>query len=244
MQPQQKQAVRPEELAATPACAEACALRAAAARANRIGDEDTGHQAIAALLEHQRGCAVCNPGDVPWGSRVLGRMGQLIERLLCLLLGPSRTSGEYRRFSLFMAPLISAAVAFGVGVNSLLAALDGQLDTAGLRERGLILAAAIPSYFVGCWLAGAAWDATRGIRHRFAGYLLRGGATSVALYGTVGLVIPLVFDEYGYDYYPLILVGSAGLGALVGAGKWIKDLLTGNLPTPVRLPDERSADAR
>jgi hypothetical protein len=265
MKLQKKQSMTPEELVAArrrldesgpPACVEAYALRAAATRAYRTGGEDGGHKAIAALLEHQHGCAVCraepeslkaygspDPGDVPWGSRVLGRMGPLIERLLRVLLGPSPARGEYRRLSFVVSLLLSAVAVGGIGASTLMDALTGRLDAADLRERALMLAALIPAYVVGSWLAGAAWDATRRIRHRFAGYLLRGGATAGAMYGAVGLIVPLANEDLWYKESPMMLGMLTVAGVLLGAGKWIKDRLTDNIPAPVRASDERSADA-
>jgi hypothetical protein len=233
-----------------PACVIADGLGAAAAREYARGGEGARNQALAALLDHQHGCRVCRARAAyieaygPGGTgpslrmRVLGRMGLLIQRRPRLLLGATPARGEYRRFSFFMGALLSGCVVVAVGVSTLLAMLWGELDGAVLREHGILLAALIPTYFAGCWLAGAAWDATRGIRHRLAGYALRGAATAAAVYGSIVLAVPLLPapDEPlpPAGVHAAFVVVSAILGALVGVGKWVRDRVKGDIPEPAR----------
>lgn len=88
---------------------------------------------------------------------------------------------------------------------------------------------------MGGYGAGAVWDATRGIRHRLMGYVLRGGGTAAAMYGAMLLMLPLLKDDAVPPLVYLAGVGVlTGFGALVGAGKWMKDRWMDDLPDPPR----------
>ncbi len=63
------------------------------------------------------------------------------------------------------------------------------------------------------------------------------------MYGAVGLIVPLANEDLWYKESPMMLGMLTVAGVLLGAGKWIKDRLTDNIPAPVRASDERSADA-
>jgi hypothetical protein len=86
----------------------------------------------------------------------------------------------------------------------------------------------IPGYFIGFYLAGAAFDLFRPIRHRFIGYVLRWGIGGAIVYGTISLLMPLLEDDpmsAGDSLIFALLLG--GVCGVIGAGLWVKDRLQG-----------------
>ncbi|HEU0015490.1 MAG TPA: hypothetical protein VFQ45_17540, partial [Longimicrobium sp.] len=91
----------------------------------------------------------------------------------------------------------------------------------------------VPGYFTGFLLAGWVMDATRPLAHRFRGYALRGSLGATAVYGAVGLVLPLLDrDVRLWPDVAATLPFIAAFGLLAGAGWWARDRLTGRLGPP------------
>ena len=133
----------------------------------------------------------------------------------------------------FMAAFLSFMAFFSTGLRVLIGLVEGELGARDLLSWLGLMAAVVPVYVLGCWLAGAAWDATRPIRHRLIGYLLRGGATAAAMYGAVGLLMPLIDDDpLTPPLFLLMLAGLTAVGVLIGAVKWTRDWWRDALPEP------------
>jgi uncharacterized membrane protein len=89
----------------------------------------------------------------------------------------------------------------------------------------------IPGYFIGFYLAGAAYDALRPIGHRFVGYVLRWSLGGAAVYGTIAVLMPLIEHKpYSLRDAPGFVGLLTGFWAIIGAVLWVKDRVTGKLP--------------
>jgi hypothetical protein len=234
-----------------PECAELGAMEAGFPAAAGRGGEARDLM-IEAMLSHEAKCPVCQAQvaylqahappmprvELPLWMRALGWLGGLADRLPAPLRPPPGPRGEYRRFGIVMGAYLTAfAIAIiGIGIVVELVTGSGGEDSALGFAPGLPLLAV--AYLAGGYVAGGVWDATRGIRHRLSGYVLRGGGTAAAMYGTMMLMLPLLKQ----DDVP-VLGYLAGVGALTvfgtvaGAGKWMKDRWMDNLPEPAREQD-------
>lgn len=232
-----------------PECGELGAMQAGLAAAAERGEE-ARVLAIEATLSHEAQCPVCQPQvaylqaharpmprmELPLWIRALGWLGGLADRLPAPLRPPHGPRGEYRRFGIVMGAYLtvvaSAILAFGV----VLELVTGSAGEPSALRLALFLPLLAVAYLLGGYVAGGVWDATRGIRHRLVGYLLRGGGTAAAMYGAMGLTLPLLPLPKDDVMPPLVylaaVVGLTGVGALVGAGKWMKDRWTDDLPDP------------
>jgi transcriptional regulator with XRE-family HTH domain len=229
-----------------PECGELGAMEAAFPAAAGRGEESRD-LAIEAMLSHEAECPVCRARvayleahappmprmRLPLWMRALGWLGGLADRLPAPLRPPPGPRGEYRRFGIviggYFTAFASAIIGFGV-VWELVAGRAGEDSVLGMA---LALPALAAAYLVGGYVAGGAWDATRRIRHRFIGYVLRGGGTAAAMYGVVGLVAPLMVDDgLPLALYPVLVAGTAVLGGMIGAGKWLRDRWMHDLPEP------------
>jgi hypothetical protein len=159
---------------------------------------------------------------------------RMMERLLGALF-PRGPAGEHRRFAILMGALLTGAATVVIGVGALVELLTGRTPDHPSLELVPALPLFAASYMVGSYLAGALWDATRRIRHRFVAYVLRGGGTAAAMYGATMLILPWMLDgpmpALGY------LIGVGGLtvaGAVTGACKWLSDWFMDDLPKPPR----------
>lgn len=196
-----------------------------------------------ALAAHADGCPACQARaahlerhapplpelPVPRWARAVAWAAGLGDRLPPGLRPPAGEAGEGRRMGLLIAAAFSALAAAVVAVGFV--ALVATVGWPRLTWRD---AAALPvivtGYIVGFFLAGAAFDATRSIRHRFGGYVLRGALAAGAIYGTIGLAMPLIDSEARLGDVPLFAGLFAAFGAVAGAVLWIRARLTGKLP--------------
>lgn len=234
-----------------PECAEFAALDARiAAVMNEMEPLELQH-ALETLLAHEAGCPVCqarveyldahapplpDDGFSPW-ARVLGWPDRMTDRLPGILRPPRGPAGEYRRMGIFFAAYLTAFAALVIGGGVALELLTGRTGEDSALRFAFYLPMLAAAYLVGGYVAGAAWDATRGIRHRLLGYVLRGGATAAAMYGAMMLMLPLMMED---DVPALVYLAGVGVltvfGALAGAGKWLKDWKMDDLPPPPRPP--------
>jgi hypothetical protein len=249
------------EASGLPECPQAAALQDAMDAAVDAGGVEAAEEEIDAVLAHERTCPVCRAREAylnahapPLPELDAGGVNRVVAALLALpdrLPGPLRPPpglrGEYRQVSVVMAAFLSAVALVASGTALVLQLVTGDVGTSEVLRWLATMAAVIPAYFAGGMVAGAAWDATRGIRHRFIGYVLRGGATAAAMYGAIGLVMPMIPEgtlsgsesAAGVALGPVsgVLSGvlfGALFGALFGVGKWIWDWRNAALPDPPR----------
>lgn len=159
---------------------------------------------------------------------------RMTERLPEALFPPG-PAGEHRRFAVLMGALLTAAVTLVIGVGALVELRTGRTGDHPSLEQVPSLPLIAAAYMVGSYLAGAVWDATRRIRHRFVAYVLRGAGTVAAMCGTTMLVLPWMLDSPMPALGYLIIVGGlTGVGAVIGACKWLTDWFMDDLPRPPR----------
>lgn len=239
-----------------PACAEADALAAAVYDAFRGGDPAVAEGVVDALVRHERQCGVCQPRAeylrvhgprdpgprLPLWMRVLGGIGILVDRLPRPLRPPSGPRGEHRRTGIFLGAYLTVAAGLIIGGFAAVEVVTGSTGEESVLQPALALPVLAVAYVAGGYLAGAAWDATRGIRHRLAGYVLRGGATAAAMYGAMGLAMPFLdVEPLSLAEFLVFLAILTVFGAVAGAGKWIWDRWMDDLPEPVTDLREGSA---
>jgi hypothetical protein len=152
----------------------------------------------------------------------------MIERLPGVLF-PRGPAGKYRRLGIIIGAVLTGAVA--------LADVAGVMLRTGSTGEDPALKLSLPmfavAYLVGCYAAGAVWDATGCVRHRFTGYVLRGAGTAAAMFGPIVMVLPRMTDVDIPALFYLAIVGVLTVfGGLAGAGKWLTDRWMGELPAP------------
>lgn len=242
------------------ACAEADALAAGVKVAFQSGDSEAAQQAVDSLVRHERRCGVCqarveylrvhgppDPGPRPplW-MRGLAWIGTLADRLPRPLRPPPGPRGEYRRFGFVMGAYLTTGATLIIGSFAVLELVRGRRpgeDSA--LEMALILPVIAAAYMVGGYAAGAAWDATRSIRHRLLGYVARGAATAAALYGAMAIVAPFIdTEQVSPPFFVAMVAALTVFGGLVGAGKWLKDRWAHDVADPAADPSEGSAPGR
>ena len=225
-----------------PSCAEAEAIDE-----NATGK---GGEQLLAILEqlerHGETCPVCRARaeflerhapplpefPMPRWIRAIGAITHLADRLPAPLRPPEGDAGNGRRSALGLASGFSL-LALGIfalagGAHLVARRFEARWWTDSL----LTIAAVIPAYFIGFYLAGAAFDVTRPIRHRLIGYVVRGALGAAAVYGTI-VVVLWVTGEATYSDIPGILAIMGGVGAVAGAVLWAAHRIRGKVPTPV-----------
>lgn len=207
--------------------------------------------AIEALNRHGETCHVCRArADYveqhgpplpevaePLLLRAVGAVMRLADRLPGWLRPPKGEGGEGRRTGLLVAAAFSAlaVVLFAVRAVARIVwiSLDRPVASEPWYEPLMIVGAVSAGYVVGFYLAGAVFDATRRIRHRFIGYVLRGALATMAVYGTLGLVMPLLGAEFSYGEMPVIAGSLTVVGAIAGMVLWGWHRITGKSPESV-----------
>ena len=220
--------------------------RSDSSRGLRNGDFDAVDEATTAMARHAERCATCR-ARAEWAKRHAPKPPQpefeslpqfawtewLVAWLPPPLRPPEGVAGAGRRGSLGLSlPLGVLVVVRQVGM-ALGFVTPWRTDVAPPEHpilRGLILATA---FVVGGWLAGWAVDATRPVRHRFLGALLRG--VSVPLAGVVPLSVALSLTN-GFEFSltkPIILLPVV-LGLVVCVVLWVRDRVRGSAAVPDR----------
>lgn len=166
-------------------------------------------------------------------SRFIEGLGALPDRLPTPLRPPRGEAGDARRIAVIGAGFLSLLVVGKIVIAAALLLLSRGWEAGWWREPLVLLAAVVPAYFVGFYLAGWVVDATRRIRHRIDGYVLRGALGAAAVYGTVGLTMPLITSDAGFGDIPAITAIFATIGALAGAMLWIWHRIRRKLPARV-----------
>jgi DNA-binding XRE family transcriptional regulator len=227
-----------------PECPVALKLELELERAFDQRNLDDAEKADEALTTHSADCRACNAleeyankhappiPDFPesvWLRPITYLLG-LLERLPPPLFPSKGDQGDGRRMGVVMAAGFSA-IAISVAVLTAIVRLAAWgLASAWWRESLAIIATVPLAYLVGFFLAGATYDLTRPIAHRFAGYVLRGALTLPAIYGAVGVAAPLVSNRAEWSYLPATMLGVTIVGALAGSMLWVIDLAKGKLP--------------
>jgi transcriptional regulator with XRE-family HTH domain len=192
-----------------PECATLLQLQDAFAESAN-GGRDKLIAAGEALSEHAGGCAVCQARDgyaashapplpdppLPAWMRVAARLKRAVDQLLGKLPGvmrpPPGEAGEGRRFAVFTAAAFSL-LAIGIGVLAAISRLASRGWGSGWWREPLAIVALTPvGYFVGFYLAGSVFDATRRVRHQLMGYVIRGAGAAAAQHLT----------RYSFHEYP------------------------------------------
>ena len=199
------------------------------------------------LLAHSSGCPVCRARseylklhapvlpEYPMSAwmRGIGWLDQRIARMPRIVRPPEGDEGEGRRLGIFTAAALSI-LALGIAAFVMISgALAGRGNADWWRELAAVILIVPIGYFLGCFLAGWGYDATRRIRHRFVGYVVRGALAAAAIYGSIGLVMPVMEMDFDWSDWPGFVAGFAVFGALAGAGLWIIHRVRGKIPGSV-----------
>ncbi|HEU4882740.1 MAG TPA: hypothetical protein VFT45_10855 [Longimicrobium sp.] len=229
-----------------PECARLDELEAGFAAVAAAGGEAREY-ALQTLVAHEAGCPVCQGRvaylnehappmpdlHLPLWMRAFGGLARLGDRLPAPLRPPPGPAGEHRRMGVFIGGYLTVFAVLLVAMSVVLELVAGRRGEDSVLEFAPVLPVLTVAYLVGGYVAGAAWDATRRIRHRFIGYVLRGAGTAAALYGAMTMVLPLLKDV---DIPVLGYLAGVGIltvfGGLAGAGKWLKDRWMDDLPEP------------
>jgi hypothetical protein len=155
----------------------------------------------------------------------------MMERLPGVLF-PRGPAGKYRRLGIIIGALLTGAVALAYVAGVLMDPRAGRTGEDPALKLSLPMFAV--AYLVGSYAAGAVWDATGRVRHRFSGYVLRGAGTAVAVFGPIVMVLPWMTDVDIPALFYLAIVGVLTvLGGLAGTGKWLTDRWMDDLPEPL-----------
>ncbi|HET7456817.1 MAG TPA: helix-turn-helix domain-containing protein [Gemmatimonadaceae bacterium] len=212
------------------------------------GAADKGPKAILAAskecVAHAASCPTCQARadhlaryapplpefPLPWWVRAVGFLQHLPDRLPRPLRPPPGDASEGRRVAVVAAAGLSAFAAFVFTLFAVGQLSRGRFDASGLAEQLGALVVIVAGYFVGFYMAGWVVDLTRPIRHRFVGYVLRGALCALAIYGTIGVAMPIIDGSFDYKDVPPVTAIMSVIGAVAGAVLWVKDRVSGKLP--------------
>lgn len=229
-----------------PTCAVALELqRAVEIELERHTFGDAGFvKAANAFSEHTESCADCKVREeyarqnapalpdirMPWWIGVIGMVIDAPARLPRPFRVPEDESGEGRRMGLLMGTAFSALAIIIAAAGAFSALRSQGLHSMWWREP-ILIATAIPvAYLVGFYLAGSAVDLTRKIRHRFVGYIVRGGLAVPAIYGSIGLSMLVIDSEMTLREWPFLTAIFGVIGAFGGGLLWVIHRIRGKLP--------------
>ena len=224
-----------------------CPTAAALERAATAAEGQSPLELFQKLTAHSAGCAECRARTeylerhapplpqypMPAWIRAIGWMDRQLSRLPGFMRVPERDAGEGRRVGVFTAAGFSL-LAIGIAAFALISGVMGGASRPGWWRDPIEIAVFVPiAYFIGFFLAGWGFDATRRIRHRFIGYVVRGMVGAAAVYGTMGLIMPAVDKDGNWHDLPLLVAIFATLGAIGGGILWVVHRVRGKLPGPV-----------
>lgn len=226
-----------------PECPTAAALERAAAGS----ESGSAAEILEKMLAHSASCPACRARaeylerhapalpeyPMPGWVRGIGWIERELRRLPSFLRPPEGDAGEGRRVGVFTAAGFSL-LAIGIALFALVTGALGHASDPGWWRQPLEIAVLVPvAYFVGFFLAGWGFDATRRIRHRFAGYVIRGAVAAASVYGTIGLMMPVIEKGSDLRAWPVIVAICAVLGAVGGGVLWVAHRMRGKLPSRV-----------
>jgi len=230
-------AERDELLAASglPSCERAAALLTALETAVVNGEPDDVTRASEATVGHAQECAICQAREgylaahapalpempIGRGMRAFLALTRAFASLPPGIRPPEGNAGVGRQMGLFLATGLSL-LAWGI----IALAVVGSLGTRGsvprlgeLARGGSVVTVA---YFFGFWLAGAAFDLLRPIRASVVGHALVGAIAAVAIYGSVGVAMPLLDPDASLRDVPPVTLFLAPVGAVAGLVFWVR----------------------
>jgi len=137
---------------------------------------------------------------------------------------------------LFVALALTGVAAVPVAIETAKELLSAGIHSGWWRLPFVFLPIISAGYFIGLGLAGSIYDVLRPIRHTFVGYLLKCSLCPLAVYGTIGLLMPLLDpkERFAWGSVGGFAVAVLTIGALAGAMLWLIDRVRGNLPRPAR----------
>lgn len=221
-----------------------------AAALERAASDSEGESAVALfekLIAHSASCPACKARSeylerhapvlpeypMPAWIRVIGWIDQRLNRMPRFLRPPEGDAGEGRRVGVFTAAGFSL-LAIGIAVFTAISGGMHHVSETGWWRQLLAIGIVVPiAYFVGFYLAGWGFDVTRRLRHRFVGYVARGTLAATAIYGSIGIVMPLLDGDFGWREWPVVVSVLAIVGALGGGILWIVHRVRGKLPSRV-----------
>ena len=235
----QRQAVL--EASGLPECPTAAALERAATGA----EAESAMSLFEKLTAHSASCPACKARSeyldshapalpeypMPAWIRGIGWIDQQLGRIPRFLRPPEGDAGEGRRIAVFTAAGFSL-LAIGIGLLAAVLSALGHASDAGWWREPLAIAVLVPiAYFIGFYLAGWGFDLTRGIRHRFDGYVVRGALAAASIYGTIGLVMPALDEKFHLRELPVMIAFFTVFGAIGGGVLWVVHRVKGKLPS-------------
>lgn len=224
-----------------------CETAAALERAAAGEEPESALKIFEKLRAHSPSCPTCKARseylkrhapilpEYPMSAwmRAIGWLDQRAGALPRFLRPPEGDDGEGRRTGIFAAAGFSI-LALGIAAFGAIAgAVSRGWNSDWWREPAQIALLVPIGYFIGFFLAGWGFDVTRRIRHRAVGYVARGGLTAAAIYGSIGLIMPVMDHDFKWSEWPVVVAGISVLGALAGGMLWIIHRLRGKLPNPV-----------
>lgn len=240
-------AARERELVMAKSGLPECSTATALLRAAEAEEPEKALPILEKLTEHGRDCPECSARrryleehapplpefPMPLWVRGIQWIDRQHDRLPASLRLPAGGSGEGRRTALFAAAGFSL-LAIGIAMFALISgAISHPSDPRWWREPLGIAVFAPLGYFIGFFLAGWVFDATRGIRHRFIGYVIRGALAAAAIYGTMGFMMPAFESDFSLQDVPIVAGVLTIVGAIGGGVLWVVHRIRGKLPKPV-----------
>jgi hypothetical protein len=230
------------ETSGLPECPTAAALE-------RVASGEKGESALALLEKlnaHSASCPECRARSeyverhgpalpdypMPEWIQAIGWMDRGLNRLPEFLRPPRGDDGEGRRVGVFAAAAFSV-LALGLAAFALISGALNHASEPGWWWDPIRIAVFLPiAYFVGFFLAGWGFDATRGIRRLFIGYVIRGAVGAAAVYGTMGVMLPAIDKSEDWHDLHILVPLFALLGAVGGGVLWVVHRVQGKLPAP------------
>lgn len=226
------------------------AERGVAGDADEVAKDFSIRYTTAAVAEHEKSCATCRARnefllrhappmplrpaflyEAP-ASGLLGPLAAMARRLPAFLQPAPGNAGAGRRAAAGYAILIAfvgSCITLGRVGEQL---VHGEL-VASLRHLARF-GLAIPVVLLMCAIGGALWDAAQRRRHRFVGYLMRGGMYAPFTIGAGLMAFTFADDKpLRAPILAAMIALIAVVGVAVGALVWVIDRARGRIPSPI-----------